>query len=409
MEDTIDKLLNPGEFEEYRKRFKTYRDDLWDNKPKNIKRAYEKYQKIIKFNKKVLNDIYDAGYFIKPQFIQALLQGLDIKIQFYYRFDIDNLQAGKEVTKEEDLKEIQDILNAYYEEEGIKPVNVTKPGGTSYKDDEDEDDDKKDEDEDDGIITTDTKFEDMPEELQNQIKAIVENEIKIKIENGENVPDNYMFSRIKNAKPGDKIFIAIKKWNEGIKPEEKETTIEQKISDLKEQLKDKKLSKEIRDAIKNEIDELENKLNNSKSTIKTKRKSRRGIKRKGDEGDNEIIKRRISAGLLDENDPRKDMGKIKTPIFTETNKKKILNKTKTTTIRSANAKITPITDSENPEMAAMFFLDGTIVAIRYKGFMTVEEAGGKEIIIETEDLPTKKTKDNIHPVKSNGVTYYADN
>ena len=58
-------------------------------------------------------------------------------------------------------------------------------------------------------------------------------------------------------------------------------------------------------------------------------------------------------------------------------------------------------------MAAMFFLDGTIVAIRYKGFMTVEEAGGKEIIIETEDLPTKKTKDNIHPVKSNGVTYYA--
>ena len=382
MEDTIDKLLNPGEFEEYRKRFKTYRDKIWSNKEADIKRAYDGYQKLLKLNKLVLNKLYDAGYFTKPHFVQALLQGLDIKIPFYYRFDIDNPQAGKEVTKEEDLKEIQDILNAYYEEEGINPVNVTKPGGTSYKDDEDEDDDKKDEGEDDGIITTDTKFEDMPEELQNQIKAIVENEIKIKIENGENVPDNYMFSRIKNAKPGDKIFIAIKKWNEGIKPEEKETTIEQKISDLKEQLKDKKLSKEIRDAIKNEIDELENKLNNSKSTIKTKRKSRRGMKRKGDEGDNEIIIRRISAGLLDENDPRKDMGEIKTPIFTETNKKKILNKTKTTTIRTANAKITPITDSENPEMAAMFFLDGTIVAIRYKGFMTVEEAGGKEIIIE---------------------------
>ena len=106
MEDTIDKLLNPGEFEEYRKRFKTYRDKIWSNKEADIKRAYDGYQKLLKLNKLVLNKLYDAGYFTKPHFVQALLQGLDIKIPFYYRFDIDNPQAGKEVTKEEDLKEI---------------------------------------------------------------------------------------------------------------------------------------------------------------------------------------------------------------------------------------------------------------------------------------------------------------
>ena len=48
-------------------------------------------------------------------------------------------------------------------------------------------------------------------------------------------------------------------------------------------------------------------------------------------------------------------------------------------------------------MAAMFFLDGTIVAIRYKGFMTVEEAGGKEIIIEKVDISSLAMyKDSIY-------------
>ena len=228
MEDTLDKLMDPGGFEQHRSRLKDYRDKIWSNKEADIKRAYDGYQKLLNLNKLVLNKLYDAGYFTKPAFVQALLQGLDIKIPFYYRYDIDNPQAGKEVTKEEDLKEIQDILNEYYEKEGIPPVNVTKPGATVYKDDEDKDDKAEtEEDKDEDVISTDTNFEDMPEELQNIIKKIIEKEIKLKEKIGEDVPANYMLTRIKNAKPGDKIFTAIKNYNNNIAPKEESTTIEE--------------------------------------------------------------------------------------------------------------------------------------------------------------------------------------
>jgi hypothetical protein len=45
--------------------------------------------------------------------------------------------------------------------------------------------------------------------------------------------------------------------------------------------------------------------------------------------------------------------------------------------------------------------------ITNRGLLTVEEAGGKEKMIKSEALPIYPTKENIHPIVSNGKTYYS--